>query len=139
MDTKLQLVAIVVTVVLLFSVLELVRRRRLTERYALLWLVAASALLVLAAWDDLLANIAHLVGVQVPSNALFAIAFGFVLVLMIHFSLSISRLSQEAKVLAQEVARLDAELRARDAGDRDPQMAEVHELAGTPRRAAERR
>lgn len=140
MDTKLQLVAIVVTVVLFFSVLELVRRRRLTERYAILWLFASVILLVLAIWSDLLSKISNLVGVQVPSNALFAIGIGFGLVMMIHFSLSLSRLSTEAKTLAQEVARLDAELRAERAANEtgDSRMAEVHELAGKPRRAVER-
>ena len=50
-------------------------------------------------------------GIATPVNALFMIAFGFVLLLLLHFSLAISRLSNETKVLAQVVARLDSELR----------------------------
>jgi hypothetical protein len=114
---RLQLVAIVAAALLLVTILELVRRRRLGEPYAMLWLVAAVALLVLAIWDDLLASLADLVGIEVPSNALFAFAFGFVLVLLLSFSIVTSRLSRENKILAQEVARLSEELRRSDHGD----------------------
>jgi hypothetical protein len=120
LDARLQLVAIVASALLLVFVLELVRRRRLGEPYALLWLLASAVLLVLAVWDTLLASIADLVGIQVPSNALFALAFGFVVALLISFSVVVSRLSRENKVLAQEVARLSEELRRRGSGGEPP-------------------
>ena len=113
MSTKLQIIAIVVSSALLIVILELVRRRRLSERYALLWLGSAAVLLVLSAWSDLLNRVADLVGVATPTNMLFAVAFGFVLLLLLHFSVTISRLSEENKLLAQETARLDQELRSR--------------------------
>jgi hypothetical protein len=112
-STKLQIIAIVVSSALLIVILELVRRRRLSERYALLWLGSAAVLLVLSAWSDLLNRVADLVGVATPTNMLFAVAFGFVLLLLLHFSVTISRLSEENKLLAQETARLDQELRSR--------------------------
>jgi hypothetical protein len=92
-------------------VFELLRRRRLIERYALLWLASALALLLLSVWTGLLEVISKAVGIIYPPNALFMIAFGFVLVLLLHFSLAISRLSGETKVLAQKVARLDKDVR----------------------------
>lgn len=113
MSSKLQIVAIVISSGLLLVVLELVRRRRLSERYALLWLGSALVLLVLSAWANLLNRVSDLVGVATPVNALFAIAFGFVLLLLLHFSVTVSRLSEENKLLAQEAARLDQELRSR--------------------------
>ena len=51
------------------SVLEMVRRRRLMERYALLWLLSALVLLGLGIWTDLLAKISHAIGVAYPPNA----------------------------------------------------------------------
>jgi hypothetical protein len=93
-------------------VLELVRRRRLVERYALLWMVAAVALLVLAVWRGALNELADLLGIASPPNAIFLIALGLVFVLLLHFSIATSRLSEETKILAQEVARLDEELHA---------------------------
>ena len=113
---KAQIFAVIVSAIFLGVVLELVRRRRLVERYALLWMLAAVALLVLAIWRGALNDLADAIGVISPPNALFLIALGVVFVLLLHFSIATSRLSEETKILAQEVARLDAEARtAREA------------------------
>jgi hypothetical protein len=109
--TRAQVIAIVITLAIFLLVLELVRRRRLVERYALLWLSAALALLVLAIWTDGLDVIADAMGIAEPANAIFILAFGVVFVLLLHFSVATSRLAEETKILAQEVARLDQELR----------------------------
>jgi hypothetical protein len=127
MDARIQAVAIVAAAGLLVLLLELVRRRRLLERYALLWLFSAAILLALAIWRGLLADVAELLGVAYPPNALFLIAFGFVLVLLLHFSLAVSRMSDQIKVLAQRLALLDEHVRSqeqRSAPERDPSYAE---------------
>ena len=111
MQAKLQIVAILASSGLVLIVFELLRRRRLIERYALLWLLSSLVLLGLSIWTNLLEVISDAVGIVYPPNALFMIAFAFVLILLLHFSLAISRLSGETKVLAQEVARLDKEIR----------------------------
>jgi hypothetical protein len=114
MDARIQVVAIVAAAGLLLLLLDLVRRRRLLERYALLWLFSAAVLLALAVWRDLLADVADLLGVAYPPNALFLIAFGFVLVLLLHFSLAVSRMSDQIKVLAQRLALLDEHVRSQE-------------------------
>ena len=134
MSTRTQIVAVLITALLFLFVFELVRRRRLLERYALLWLGSTFVLLVLAVWTGLLDRLTRLVGIATPSNALFAFAFAFVLVLLLHFSLAISRLSDETKILAQQVARLDAELRARDgAGPTEVVAERTEEPQSAPR------
>ena len=74
----------------------------------------ASCCSALAIWRDLLADVADLIGIAYPPNALFLIAFGFVLVLLLHFSLAVSRLSDQTKVLAQRLALLDEHVRKAD-------------------------
>lgn len=113
MDVRIQIVAIAGAGVLLVVLLELVRRRRLLERYALLWLLSAMVLLGLSLWRGLLESIADAIGVAYPPNALFLIAFGFVLVLLLHFSLAVSRLSDQTKVLAQRLALLEERVQVR--------------------------
>src|SRR3954467_1521762 len=127
MDSKLQLLAIVASSTLVLVVFELLRRRRLIERYALLWLFSSIVLLVLSVWTGLLEIISNAVGIIYPPNALFAIAFAFVLLLLLHFSLAISRLSGETKVLAQKVARLDGKVR--ELGNGDAEQGEPVEVA----------
>ena len=107
MEPRIQVMAIVASSLLLLGILELVRQRRLLERYALLWLFSALVLLALAVWRDFLETISNAVGIIYPPNALFLIAFGFVMVLLLHFSLAVSRLADQSKVLAQRVARLE--------------------------------
>jgi hypothetical protein len=111
MDTRIQILALIATGALLFFVLELVRRRRLQERYALLWLASTVFLLILAAWRDALTKVANLVGIAYPPNALFFLAFAAILVVLLHFSVVISRLSDQTKILAQRLAMLDERLR----------------------------
>jgi hypothetical protein len=121
MDVRIQIVAIVAAAVLLIVLLELVRRRSLLERYALLWLLSALVLLALSVWRGLLETVADAIGVAYPPNALFLIAFGFVLVLLLHFSLAVSRLSDQTKVLAQRLALLEEKVHAeRDAAPGSP-------------------
>jgi hypothetical protein len=133
MDVRIQIVAIVAAGVLLVILLELVRRRRLLERYALLWLFSALVLLGLSIWRGLLEVIADGIGVAYPPNALFLIAFGFVLVLLLHFSLAVSRLSDQTKVLAQRLALLEQIVRSeREAGagtDADEERAKLETAA----------
>jgi hypothetical protein len=110
MDTRIQLLSIVAAGGLLLLVLELVRQRRLLERYALLWLLCATLLLVLAAWRDGLTTLADLVGIAYPPNALFFFAFAAILMLLLHFSLAVSRLADQSRLLAQRVAILEERL-----------------------------
>ena len=107
MDTRIQILAILVSGALLLIVLEMVRRKAFLERYALLWLLSAIVLLALSVWRGMLESLAELVGIAYPPNALFLVAFGVVLVLLLHFSLAVSKLSDQTKVLAQRLALLE--------------------------------
>jgi hypothetical protein len=107
MELRIQILAIVASGALLFLVLELVRRKAFLERYALLWLLSALVMLTLAVWSGGLQALANLVGIVYPPNALFLVAFGFVLVLLLHFSLAVSKLSDQTKLLAQRLAILE--------------------------------
>jgi hypothetical protein len=108
---RLQLVSILAAAALLLVVLELVRRRRLLERYALLWLGAATVMLALAGWSSALERLAHALGIIAAPNALFLVALGFIVVLLLHFSAAVSRLHDQSKVLAQRVAIMEQRMR----------------------------
>jgi hypothetical protein len=121
MELRIQLVAIAVSALLVFGILELVRQRRLLERYALLWLFCSLVLLGLAIWKDVLQSVSHAIGVFYPPNALFLIAFGFVLILLLHFSIAVSRLADQTKVLAQRLALLEESHRTTEAATTAPE------------------
>lgn len=132
MQDRIQIVSIIAAVVLLFVILELVRRRRFLERYALVWLASGVVTLGLAVWRDGLTELATLLGVAYPPNALFVIAFGFVLLLLLHFSLAVSRLSDQSRVLAQRLAMLEARVRAAEpAAEREDETSAAPSSSGT--------
>jgi len=104
----------VASFVLVLVVLELIRSRRLRERYALLWLVTGISLTVLSAWRDGLNTIAGWLGVEsYPPAVLFAVGILFILAVLLHYSTVISRLSDQNVQLAQRLALLEDELQAR--------------------------
>lgn len=123
-STRAQVIAVIATLAIFLFVLELVRRRRLVERYALLWMTAALALLVLAIWTDGLDVIKDLMGIEDAANAIFILAFGVAYLLLLNFSVVSSRLGEETKVLAQEVASLEERLAAEQAQNDSPVPAE---------------
>jgi len=128
MDNKLQIVAILGALVLLLVVLEMVRRRRLMERYALLWMLSAVVILGFAVWGDALTVLAKALGIASPPNALFFIAVAFILLLLLHFSAAMSRMADQSKVLAQRQALLEERLRRQEADASDGQPV-AHEAA----------
>ena len=106
--------AAVASFVLLVIVFELIRSRRLRERYALLWLLTALVMLALSLWRDGLNTVAGWFGIETyPPAVLFAVASLFVVVVLLHYSTVISRLADQNTILAQKLALLERELRER--------------------------
>lgn len=116
MDTRLQIVSVLGAGALLLIVLELVRRRRLLERYALVWLASAAVILALAIFAGSLGWLAELFGIQSGPNALFFVALGFILLLLLNFSVAVSRLTDQSKILAQRQAILEERVRELEDG-----------------------
>ena len=105
---RVTIVGVVASLLLILVVLELVRGRRLKERYALLWLATGIALLVLSAWRDGLNTIAGWLGVTgYPPAVLFAVATLFIFLVLLHYSTVISKLTDENVELAQRIALLE--------------------------------
>ncbi len=98
------------SIIALLIVLELVRRRYLSEQYSLLWLGTAVVMLVVGAWRDLLHSLAALVNIHHPPNLLFLLAALFLLFIQLYFSTVITRLARESKEAAQQIALLRLEL-----------------------------
>ena len=105
---RVSIVGAAASLLLILVVLELVRGRRLKERYALLWLATGVVLLVLSAWRDGLNTLAGWFGVTgYPPAVLFAVATLFILLVLLHYSTVISKLTDENVELAQRVALLE--------------------------------
>ena len=105
---RISIAGAIASILLILVVLELIRSRRLRERYALLWLATGVVLLVLSAWRGALNTIAGWFGVTgYPPAVLFAVATLFILLVLLHYSTVLSRLSDQNAILAQRVALLE--------------------------------
>ena len=124
-----------VTLVLIF---ELMRRRRLREKYAVFWVLVALLTLVVAIFPATLSFAANVVGVEVPANLLFFVASMVLLGVSIHHSYEMGRLEDCTRTLAEEVALTRMELdmlrdsRGRDAGAKSPETRGKHDLGPHP-------
>jgi hypothetical protein len=108
---KVSLAATAASLLLLLVVFELIRSRRLRERYALLWLLTGVVLVVLSAWRSGLNTIAAWLGVRgYPPAVLFAVGLLFVILVLLHYSTVISRLADQNVILAQRLALLETRL-----------------------------
>lgn len=108
---RVMIFGLIASVAALILVLELVRRRKLREDYSLLWLATGIILLILSLSRPLLDQIAAMLGViTYPPAALFLVAIIFMLLILLHFSIVVTKLSRENKTIAQEMAILRWEL-----------------------------
>jgi hypothetical protein len=118
---RVSIVGVAASLLLILVVLELVRGRRLKERYALLWLATGIVLLVLSAWRGGLNTVAGWLGVTgYPPAVLFAVATLFVLLVLLHYSTVISKLTDENVELAQRIALLEERVGRADPASATP-------------------
>jgi hypothetical protein len=101
---RIAVLSIIASLGLLLYILEMVRRRRLREEYSILWLTGSVIVLVLSVKQDWLDRISAAAGIAYPPSLLFLIGMAFIVLILIHFSVTISTLRQENKKMAQEIA-----------------------------------
>lgn len=105
---RINVAAFICAILIMGLVLELVRRNRFREKYAVLWLVIGAGALVLAGFPKLLEAISQFLGVQVASNLLFALCIILLLGVCLHHSWELSVVEDKNRTLAEEVALLGA-------------------------------
>lgn len=102
--------AFVLALAIVGLVVEMLRRKKLREKYAIWWLVVGIATLILAAFPQLLDVVARAVGIQLPSNLLFILSILMLLGVSLHLSWEISVVEDETRALAEEVAILRVQI-----------------------------
>jgi hypothetical protein len=106
-----QIGALTVSVLLLVIVLELVRRKKLTEEYSFVWIVCAAALIGLSLARRQLDQLALWFGIYYPPAALLLVLILFVFLASVSFSVVVSRHRQQVEHLLEESALLEARVR----------------------------
>lgn len=106
---RLHLLIIIGTIGLIIFTVELIRREKLKEEYALLWLVLWTIFLIISVNPRIVNAIGSILGVKVASNALFTLGFLFVIAILLSLSIIISDLSKKNRILTQHLSILEME------------------------------
>lgn len=104
---RVQLISFIASLGLLAVVLELVRRKSIKERFALLWIFASLAMIIFSLWEDFLEIIATMVGIYYAPAVILPMIIFFVVVLFLYFSVIVTQQSDKIKTLAQKTAILE--------------------------------
>lgn len=107
MDIRARLFVATLSVGLLIFVINLVRRKYLKENYAVLWVITAIVLTLVPLLINYLDQFAYLIGVYYPPAFVYVVAIMFLIVLILHFSIIISKLSEQNKNLIQDLGILE--------------------------------
>ena len=109
-----QIASVVGSVGILAFILQLVRRGRLRERYALLWIATGAVLLLISVWQRLIDLLAGWFSVDYPPSLLFLVFFVFMSLIALHLTVVVSSLEERTRRVTQDLALLREELRWRD-------------------------
>jgi hypothetical protein len=101
--------ALVASLSILLTMLELVRRRKVSEEYALLWILTGLSMVALVVYYPALELLGRITGAVMPTTTLFIFAIFFLMLISVHFSIAVSRLTRHVRRLTQELAILSAE------------------------------
>lgn len=116
MSHRIQVFAVFGSLAITVLIFELIRKRKMLEKYSLLWFSSAIILFVLSIWRELLERAAAFLGVYYAPSALFIIAAFCAMAMFLHFTVVISRLTEQNKTLAQELGIMREELQRISSG-----------------------
>jgi len=122
--SRLEVVILLASIILLAFIVEVVRRRRLSEGYALLWIAVGVGVLLMGLLRPLIDRVAHLVGVSYGASLIFGVATVFLVVVCVNLSMHVSRLEEKVQTLAEEVALLRGPRPAAPVGSDDALSSE---------------
>jgi hypothetical protein len=108
--SRIQLISIISSILFMIIVIELIRKERVLLQYALLWIFFGVVFLVFAVWHSALGYVASLLGIAYPPTAFLLIFLIAVVLILMQFSILISKLSDKNKTLVQEMGMLKMEI-----------------------------
>jgi len=104
------LFALVLCIVTVLFLVNLMRKRRLREKYAIIWLLLATVIVVVGAFPQTVLWLTRVVGVEIPANLVFAVAIMVLLIVCIQLSTEVTAIEEKTRTLVEEVALLRLEV-----------------------------
>lgn len=110
MNTILQLILITITAIFCLFILAVTRKKKLSYKYTLLWLLFGVVTLLCAIFPSIVTNLAGLLHIKEPTNALFLIYIFFMIILIFYISIALSKMNEKLTKIIQRSAILEYEI-----------------------------
>ncbi len=110
-----RVVALSLALLVLLVTVEMIRRRRLREEYAMLWLGTSVVLVVIAAFPQLTYAISSAFDISYVTFMVLAV-FVFLAMILLHYATVISRQAEQIRQLAEQLAILEQRVRESESG-----------------------
>lgn len=107
---RIQFISIVISLSMFLFVFNLVRKRKLKTEYSLIWLIVSIVFIVFSLWKNGIDWLAGVMGIAYAPSVLFLLLLFGIIMLLIEFSLIISKQAEKIKILAQEIGLIKHEL-----------------------------
>jgi len=117
MPLRQKIFAIMIALGLLVVIIDLVRRKKLKEEYSFLWILTGAVILIMVIWYDILTALTRLIGAVLPTSTLFFFSIVFIMMILLHFSIKVSTLTEQVKILLQELSILRTEVKKEEQKD----------------------
>ncbi len=101
---------VVSAMLILFVVIEMLRRRHLRERHAIWWLFAGVLALIAGVFPATLGWAASLIGIEVPINLVFFVSIAILFLVCLQHSSELTRLESKTRTLAERIALIELRL-----------------------------
>lgn len=109
--------ALALSLAVVLFLISLMRKRRLREKYAIIWLLLATVIVVVGAFPQTVLWLTRVVGVEIPANLVFAVAIVVLLIVCIQLSTEVTAIEEKTRTLVEEVALLRLEVEKRAKGE----------------------
>ena len=115
MSTKLQIFMLLALALYFVILFQLLKKKRLNLKYTILWIFAGFFMLLVSLFPQILFAITDFVGIEVPTNALFALIFFFVIIILMALTSIVSKQNEQLKRMTQTIALLEKRIREQEA------------------------
>ncbi len=102
MDSKLQIILIISSLLFFIYIFNMIQRRKIEVKFTLIWMGSSVGLIILAVFPNIIENLARVLYIKDPANALFLVIIAFLVVIVFSLSIAISKAYEKIKDLTQE-------------------------------------
>lgn len=126
MDLRARVFVVLISLGILFFVINLVRKKYLKENYAIMWVLTFVVMSIVPMFINYLDQVAYAIGISYPPALLYLMALMFIFILILNFSVIVSKLSDQNKTLIQNFGILESKIKQMESNLNNPNVSTLN-------------